>query len=77
MGDAALIGDGDLAVERHCGDASSEEELFERCTKQHGAVVAVAADQLELAASNERDQAMPIVLHLMQPAVALRRLGAG
>ena len=37
----------------------------------------VAADQLEAVAGNDRDEAVPVVFDLVQPAVAVRRLGAG
>src|SRR6185295_15701873 len=41
-----------------------------------GAVVAVAADQLQPLAGDDRYEAMPVVLNLVQPAAADRRLGA-
>ena len=46
-------------------------------TEQPGAVVAVAAYELEVAAGDGRDEAVPVVLDLMQPAIAVRRHGAG
>jgi hypothetical protein len=39
------------------------------------AVVPVAAGQLEVAAYGDRQQPVPVMLHLVQPALAVRRLG--
>jgi len=34
-----------------------------------------AEDQLDVTAGNDRDEAMPVMLDLVQPAVAIRRFG--
>ena len=70
---------------RSSGTAAVEDErrqpgggqLVERFSEQMGAVVAVAADELQLAAGDDREQPMAVVLDLVQPALAVRRLGTG
>jgi hypothetical protein len=74
MGDTALVGHRDLAVEHQRRQPGQPSE---RIGEQMGAVVAVAADQLEIVAVDDRQQPMTVVLDLVQPAVAVRRLGAG
>jgi hypothetical protein len=76
MGDAALIGHRDLAVEDQRRQAGGGE-LVERFAEQRGAVVTVAADQLEVIATDDRQQPVPVMLDLVQPALAVGRLGAG
>jgi hypothetical protein len=73
MGDAALIGHRDLAVDHQGWPAKP----LERCAKQRGAVVAIAAQQLDVVAVDDRQQPMPVMLDLVQLALALRRRGAG
>ena len=63
MVNAALVERRDLAVDHHRGTAASDP--------------LVAADQLQIAPGDYRKETVPVVLDLVQPAVALRRLGAG
>jgi hypothetical protein len=64
MGDTALIGHRDFAVEDERRQPGGGQ-LVERRAKQRGAVVTVAADQLEFAAGDDREQAVPVMLHLV------------
>ena len=55
---------------------SASGQLVERRAKQRGAVVAIAADELQLAAGNDREQPRPSCLtSCSQPAVRRRRAG--
>jgi hypothetical protein len=76
MGDAALVGHRNLAIEDERRQPGGGQP-FERRAEQRGAVVPVAADELEVVAGDDRQQAVPVVLDLVQPAIAVRRRGAG
>jgi hypothetical protein len=65
---------GDLAVEHH--RAAEAGERVERRSEEFCAVVPIAAQKPQGAPTvRNRDEAMPIDLDLVQPAVAGRRLG--
>jgi hypothetical protein len=69
MGDAALVGHGDLAVEDEFPAEGGHRR--ERRAEEVGPVVAVAADQPQPAgAVDDRDQPVPVMLQLVQPSVA-------
>ena len=73
---AALIGHGDLAVEHHRGQAGIGQGT-EWFAEQRGVVAAIAAQQGQPVAGDDRDEAVPVVLDLVRPAIACGRRGAG
>ena len=64
---ATLVGYGDLAVEDHRGQSGGGERP-KGFAKHRGAVVAVAADERDVAAADDREQPVAIMLDLVQPA---------
>src|SRR5437762_2173062 len=73
---AALVGNGDLAIEYD--RAAVRTEAPEWLAEERRAIMAIAAEELQRAASGyDRDQPVTVVLDLMQPADAIRRLSAG
>jgi hypothetical protein len=75
MGDAALGGHRDLAVEDQRRQPGGDQ-LVERRAKQRGAVVAAAADQLDVT-GDDRQELVPSCFTSLQPALAVRRQDAG
>ena len=70
-----FIRDGDLAVEHD--RPTVRDEALEWLAKQRRAIMTIATEQPELAATrNDCNQPMAVVLDLMQPAFAIRRLSA-
>jgi hypothetical protein len=73
MADNFLLWHRDLAVE-HQGRQTGQPS--ERLAKERDAVVAVVANQLKRVAADDRQEPVPVMLDLVQPAGTVRRLGA-
>jgi hypothetical protein len=72
VGDAAVVGNGDLAVEHDLAPAG--QQIAERRAKRWGPVVPVPGDQPQPAAPVEYgDDPVAVVLDFVQPVVAFRR----
>ena len=76
VGDAALVGDRDFAVQDQRRQPGRGQWL-ERLAEQRSAVAPVAAQEPQRAAGDNGEQPVPIVLDLVQPAGIDRRLGTG
>jgi hypothetical protein len=64
VGDAALVGHRDLAVEDERRQRGGDQ-LVERQAEQRGAVMAVAADQPQPTAGDDGKQPVPVVFDLV------------
>jgi hypothetical protein len=71
--DAALVWDGDLAVEDE-GRRSGGGERVEGCVEDRGSVAAVAGEEAHRV--DDGDETVAVLLDLLEPAGAAGRLGA-
>jgi hypothetical protein len=76
VGHAALVRYRNLAVEHHRRQFRLDQGA-EGLLEERRAVDAVTADQPQRIGRDDGNEAVPIVLDLMQPAITVRRRGAG